>query len=98
MPKKTEEGDQYKKAATEAIKNAIPLRQLYIAIHGQEPTRQDLQRFSNRLNPARSNPGADMLGLCVEHIPELHQLTLKEFFGLGREEGEGDEAQPAEES
>lgn len=82
MPKKTEAGDQYIKAATDSIKNAIPLRQLYVAIHGNEPSRQDLQRFSNRLNPARSNPGADMLGLCVLHIPALHEVTLKEFFGI----------------
>jgi|GEM_PF-5034694 len=82
MPKKIEAGDQYIRAATGAIKAAGPLRQLYIAIHGSEPSRKELQRFSNRLNAARSNPGADMLGLCVQNIPALHQMTLKEFFEL----------------
>ncbi|MBF6649154.1 hypothetical protein [Methylobacter sp. BlB1] len=82
MPKKTETGDQYIKAATDVIKGAGSLRDLYIAIHGNEPSRQELQRFSNRLNPARSNPGADMLGLCVKHLPCLHDMTLRDFFGI----------------
>lgn len=83
MPARKEVGDQFKKAATDAIKSAIPMRELFAAIHGEEPSRQDLQRFANRLNPARSNPGADMLGLCVLHAPALHDMTLKEFFGIG---------------
>lgn len=82
MPKKIEAGEQYIGAATEAIKRAGPLRQLYVAIHGQEPSRLDLQRFANRLNAARSNPGADMLGICIEHLPALHDMTLAEFFGI----------------
>lgn len=82
MPRKIEAGDQYIQAATDSIKSAVPLRQLYVAIHGIEPSRLDLQRFSNRLNPSRSNPGADMLGLCVQHVPALHQMTLQEFFGI----------------
>lgn len=85
MPKKTEAGDQYIKAATDAIKSAGSLRQLYIAIHGNDPTRQELQRFSNRLNPGRSNPGTDMLGLCIQHLPSLHEVTLREFFGIGED-------------
>ncbi|WP_345860485.1 hypothetical protein [Shewanella algae] len=91
MPKKTEDGDhQYIKATTDSIKNAISLRQLYVAIHGNEPSRQELQRFSNRFNLARSNPGADMLGLCIRHIPALHEVTLKEFFGLAGEADDSD--------
>jgi hypothetical protein len=93
MPKKTETGDQYIKAATDSIKTATNLRHLYVAIHGTEPNRQDLQRFSNRLNPARSNPGADMLGLCVLHIPALHGMTLKEFFGITGEVVDSDTGQ-----
>lgn len=90
MPKKLEASDQYKQAAMAAIKNAMPLRQLYTSIHGQEPTRAELQRLANRLNAARSNPGTDMLGLCVQHIPELHNVTLKEFFGIDTLAKEGD--------
>lgn len=82
MTRKIDEGRQYIEAATTAIKTAIPLRQLYIAIHGINPSRQDLQQFANRLNPSRSNPGADMLGICVAHTPALHDMTLAEFFGL----------------
>lgn len=86
MPKKTEAGEQYIRAATDSIKGAGSLRELYQAIHGMEPTRQELQRFANRLNPARSNPGADMLGVCIQHLPSLHEKTLKEFFGILDEE------------
>lgn len=82
MPKKTETGVQYIQAATTAIKRAGSLRALYRAIHGREPDRQELQRFANRLNPARANPGADLLGLCVQHLPALQQITLAEFFGI----------------
>lgn len=87
MPKKREFGDQFIKAATDAIKGAGPLRDLYASIHGTDPSRQELQRFANRLNPARSNPGVDMLGLCVQHLPALHEMTLQDFLGLhaGRE-------------
>jgi len=86
MPKKNESGGGYTKAATDAIKASCPLRELYMAIHGVSPDRQELQRFTNRLNPARSNPGADMLGLCIEHLPSLHKMTLKEFFGIGKDD------------
>jgi hypothetical protein len=92
MPKKTEAGEQYIRAATDAIKNAGSLRELYVAIHGTEPGRSELQRFANRLNPSRSNPGTDMLGVCVAHLPSLHDVTLKEFFGI-TENGESDCAQ-----
>lgn len=82
MTRKIDGGRKYIEAATTAIKTEIPLRQLYIAIHETNPSRQDLQQFANRLNPSRSNPGADMLGLCVAHIPAMHDMTLAEFFGL----------------
>jgi hypothetical protein len=42
----------------------------------------------NRLNAVRSNPGADMLGLCVQHLPVLHGMTLKEFFWLEGQEND----------
>ena len=84
MAKKTEglDGQRFIKAATGAIRNAGPLRDLYKSVHGKEPTRIEFQRFFNRLNPSRSNPGADLLGLCVQNLPELHSMTLSVFFGL----------------
>ncbi|ENA1860291.1 TPA: hypothetical protein P2N04_004452 [Aeromonas salmonicida] len=86
MTKKTEIGEKYIKAATDSIKSAGSLRALYRSIYGVDPTRQELQRFTNRLNPARSNPATSMLGVCIEHLPSLHEKTLKEFFGI---QGEG---------
>ena len=77
-----DESNRYVVAATEAIKSAGALRALYTAIHGTEPSRTEYQRFLNRLNPVRSKPSADMLGLCVEHSPSLHNMTLAEFFGI----------------
>lgn len=82
MATKLEGEDKYIKAALDAIKGATSLRDLYVAIHGVDPSRQEFQRFSNRLNPARSNPGADMLGLCIEHLPQLHNMSVGEFFGI----------------
>lgn len=82
MSHKREADRQYVIAVTEAIKQHTTMRKLYVSIHGSEPDTNELQRFSNRLNPTRSNPSADMLGLCVANIPELHEMTLREFFGI----------------
>jgi len=82
MPKKTESGERYIKTVTDLIKQSVSMRDLYKAIHGVNPTRIELQRFSNRFNPARSNPGADLIGLCVEHVPKLQSITLGEAFGV----------------
>lgn len=84
MPKKpiTEQGQKYIEASVAAIKAAASLRDLYMAIYGHDPSRLELQQFRNRLNPTRSNPGADLLGLCIEHLPELHEMTLREFFRI----------------
>jgi hypothetical protein len=82
MPKKTEQGDRYIKSVTDLIKQSVSMRDLYRAVHGMDPTRTELQRFSNRFNPARSNPGVDLIGLCVEHVPELQSITLGEAFGV----------------
>lgn len=80
---KAEEGDQdYVRAAVNAIKGAGTLRSLYVAIYGCDPSRSELQQFANRFNSSRSNPGASILGLCVEHLPGLHDMTLAEFFGI----------------
>jgi len=87
MPKKIEAGDRYRLEAMTKIQESSDTRALYIAIHGGDPapTRDDLQRFRNRLNPARSNPGLDMVGLCIQHLPELQNMTLADFFGIDTE-------------
>lgn len=84
-----ETGNRYAEAALASLRKAIGTRELYLALHGTEPGRQDLQALRNRLNPARSNPGADFLGLCAERVPGLGDMTLAEFFGIeaGEEEG-----------
>jgi len=76
------DGKRFAEAALGAIRDAISPRELYVALYGAEPSRQELQAFRNRLNPARSNPGADFLGRCVESVPELRSMTLSEFFAL----------------
>lgn len=86
MPNPTVEDRKYISAATAKIKSVRPLRELFIKIYNKDPTRQELQQFANRLNPARSNPGTEMLGLCLENLPELHQMTLKEFFDIDTKE------------
>lgn len=83
MPQIKEGGCQYIKAATDAIKSAGSMRDLYVAIYGVQPTRYQYQTFINRLNPSRANPSTDILGACVENLPSLHDVTLKEFFGIG---------------
>lgn len=82
MPTPTDPDWHYIEAATTAIKDATPLRELYIALYDTEPDRQALQQFRNRLNANRSNPGAGMLGRCLAQLPQLHDMTVKEFFGL----------------
>ena len=73
---------RFAEAALAAIRKVVSPRDLYVALYGVEPGRQELQAFRNRLNPARSNPGADFLGRCVDSVPALRSMTLSEFFGV----------------
>lgn len=82
MKNKLKDGEHFIMAVTTAIKKDSTPRELYRAIYGVEPDRIELQKFTNRLNPARSNPGTDLLGACVEHSKNLREMTLSEFFGL----------------
>lgn len=84
MPKPavSEVGAAYKQAAMNKIKEAIAPRDLFVRIYGRDPDRGELQQFRNRLNPNRSNLSMDMLGICIENIPELQNVTLAELFGL----------------
>lgn len=84
MSNKFKNGEHFIMAVTDAIKKDSAPRELYRAIYGTEPDRIDLQKFTNRLNPARSNPGTDLLGACVEHSKNLSEMTLAEFFGLDK--------------
>lgn len=72
----------YIMSATESLKSVASPRELYNALYGNDPSIIELQRFRNRINGRRSNPGADLLGQCVEVLPELHNMTLAEFFGI----------------
>lgn len=69
-------------AVLDAIKSTVTARELYVRLHGCEPTRQELQQLVNRLNPARSNPSAEALGEWLSVIPELHSVTLGDFFKM----------------
>ena len=81
-----EKGSRYVKAALENIKDNVDLSELYIGIHGKPPSdRTEYYRFRNRFMPSRSNPGCDLLGLCVANSPELQKMTLKEFFRVSDE-------------
>jgi len=82
MAKKRLDGDRFIEAALTAIKAESSPRELYVAIFGIEPDRLELQKFINRLNPVRSNPSTDFLGMCVMHSKHLKTVTLAEFFGL----------------
>lgn len=74
--------ERYIEAATRAIRGDRTWGELYRALHGADPQGLQAQLLNNRLNPSRSNPSADMLGFCVERLPELHHMTLGEFFGI----------------
>ncbi|WP_423186765.1 hypothetical protein ACO1PK_00690 [Alishewanella sp. d11] len=71
-------------AVLNAIKQTVTARELYVRLHGCEPSRQELQQLVNRLNPARSNPSAEALGEWLAVLPELHGTTLAQFFKLPR--------------
>ncbi|MEN3158311.1 hypothetical protein ABC502_08000 [Alkalimonas sp. NCh-2] len=73
---------KFAEAVTASIKSAVSVRDLYVRLHGKEPTRTELQQLVNRLNPARSNPSAEALGEWLAVMPELHNTTLAEFFKL----------------
>ncbi|MBH9739983.1 hypothetical protein CJ419_09595 [Vibrio navarrensis] len=86
MPKEFDSAKRYIKAATDNIKSQGTVKELYKAIHGREGDKYEIQILTNRLNANRSNPGADILGLCVENLPELHDMKLSEFFGIEKSE------------
>lgn len=84
MKAKPINGRRFVMAATYAIKKDSSPREYFNSIFGFDPDRIQLQKFTNRLNPARSNPGTDLLGICVEHSKSLRDMTLGEFFGLDK--------------
>lgn len=81
---RTEREQHYILSATNKIKSVALPRDIYIALYGSDPTILQLQMFRNRINGYRSNPSAALLGRCVEALPELHDVTLSEFFGINK--------------
>jgi hypothetical protein len=75
---------KYTHAALNAIKSVVTAKELFIRLHGREPDRIELQQLINRLNPARSNPGAEVLGEWLAVLPELSDTSLADFFKLPR--------------
>ncbi|MGI2049921.1 hypothetical protein [Shewanella oncorhynchi] len=73
----------YSKAALDQIKEAKKPRDLYKLLNdGNEPNKEQLQAFRNRLNANRAVPSLEFVGECVNAIPSLHNVTLREFFDL----------------
>lgn len=73
----------YSAAALEKIKASMKPKELYKLLNnGAEPSREQLQTFRNRLNVNRAIPSTEFVGECVNAIPSLHDVTLREFFDL----------------
>lgn len=81
MPKKTEH-KHYSIAACQNIKGESTGKELFKILHGREGEAKEVQALVNRINENRGNPGADFIGFCVEKMPELHDITLAEFFNI----------------
>lgn len=84
VPKKTEP-KKYASKACMMIKRDRKGKALFRLIYGREGTTVEVNTLMNRINEKRSNPGADFIGLCVENLPELQNMTLAEFFGIGED-------------
>ncbi|AEG13542.1 hypothetical protein [Shewanella baltica] len=73
----------YSKVALDKIKDTMKPRDLYLLLYeGQEPSKEQLQTFRNRLNGNRASPSLEFVGQCVNAVPSLHGMTLREFFDL----------------
>lgn len=73
----------YSTAALNKIKKSKKIRELYKLLNdGEEPSTEQLQTLRNRLNVNRSIPSIEFVGECVNAIPALHDVTLREFFDL----------------
>ncbi|OUL59278.1 hypothetical protein [Pseudoalteromonas ulvae] len=78
------EPNRYSAIVCQQLKGKIKGKDLFAKVYGREGTPSEVQTFVNRLNPNRSNPGADIIGELVERLPHLHDVTLAEFFGLDK--------------
>lgn len=81
VPKKKEQS-KYSVIVCETLKGDFKGKELYKLVHGKEGTPSEVQTFINRLNPKRANPGADIIGEIVAHMPNLQEMTLGEFFQI----------------
>lgn len=79
---KKKEPNTFSVRACETLKSGITGAELYRRIYGKDGTKKDIQVLINRLNPNRSNPGQDITGRIIEVRPELHDMTLADFFGI----------------
>lgn len=81
VPKK-KEPHHHSVAACESLKGNYSGKELFRAVYGREGTASEVQTLVNRLNPNRSNPGADIIGELTEKLPHLKSMTLSEFFKI----------------
>ena len=68
--------------AIKKIKTEIKTKDLYFKLYGVHGSKNQIQALSNRLNINRSNPGIDLIVLCIKNLPNLHDLTLSDFFKI----------------
>lgn len=81
MPKKSE-NKHYSEIACKKLKGKRSGKELFKKLYGREGEAKEVQALVNRINASRGNPGADFIGFCVEKMPELHNVTLAEFFNI----------------
>lgn len=81
MPKKSEH-KHYSIIACQKVKGDRSGKELFKQLYGREGEAKEVQALVNRINENRGNPGADFIGFCVEKMPELHNVTLAEFFNI----------------
>jgi len=75
--------DNFADIARKKIKQAkqtmgLTTRQLYLLLYEEEGSDHEVQQLTNRLN--RGSISAAFLGLCVQKMPPLHDVTLSQFF------------------
>lgn len=81
MPKKLEQKD-YSIVTCQKLKGNRSGKELFKQLYSREGNKKEVQALVNRINENRGNPGADFIGFCVEKMPELHNVTLADFFNI----------------
>lgn len=83
------ENDIYSQSAREYIKKVmccagLSFSDLYELLYGETGTPNQVQTLRNRLN--RGGTSSSFIGLCVEKIPELREVSLSDFFNVGEKQ------------